>query len=92
MPSTREILKPVEHEFLGYAHGAKAHETVFLLLPVQAQPSAAVKQARSRTAVPYAPHVSVQFSRGPQSDQIPPVGQHLATGGEVQVPSDGATY
>lgn len=66
--------------------GRKAHGTVVLALPVHGQLPADVRQVRRRTAVPNAPQVSVQLSRGPHSDQIPPVGQHLVgedAGGRV---------
>lgn len=86
-----------------------AHGTVFRSLPlkhvhsridptftcayVHEQPSAAVKQVLVRTAVPNAPHVSVQLMRGPQSDQMPPVGQHLVDdNAAVHVPSEGGVY
>lgn len=58
-------------------HGKKAHGTVVLALPLQGHPPADVKHVRRRTAVPNAPQVSVQLSRGPHSDQMPPVGQHF---------------
>lgn len=65
---------------------------------VQGHPSAAVKQVRALVAVPNAPHVSVQFIRGPHSDQMPPVGQHFDVdadadaAGAVHVPSAGGVY
>lgn len=66
---------------------------------VHGHPSAAVKQVRVLVAVPNAPQVSVQFIRGPHSDQMPPVGQHFvvdagadAAAGAVHVPSAGGVY